>query len=120
MQRGDPWAPPGLRSAPSPQREPASQHPGERLWLQLCKGNFTESLKPLYKCCSVFGVRGMLGRTSGWGFGTGQEPAMSWAQLGQTQGQGCLSQALGLMVKAGEPGLLTAGPAGPGGTQVTN
>lgn len=67
----------------------------------------------------------MLGRTPGWGFGTwqelGPEPGpTSWAELVQPWGQGCLAQALGLMVKAGEPGMLTAGPARPGGTQVTN
>lgn len=120
VRRGDPWAPPELRSAPPPQREPASQHPGERLWLQLCKNSFTESLKSFYKCCGVFGVRGILGRTSGWGLGQVRSWGWSPAQLVQTQGQGCLPQALGLMLNAGESGLLTAGPAGPGGTQVTN
>lgn len=38
----------------------------------------------------------------------------------QTWGQGSLAQALGLMVKAGESALLTAGTGRLGGTQVTN
>lgn len=107
---------------------------GEGVWLQLCKSSSPGSrdTQILVQVLFVYSVwvghwakhlAGALGNGSRWDW---QACPSELGRSGnatarvQTRGQGSPPQALGLMVKAGQSAMLTAGTAGLGGTQVTN
>lgn len=107
---------------------------GDEVWLQLCKSSSPGSrdTQILVQVLFVYSVwvghwakhlAGALGNGSSWFWQACPSElgrsgnATAWVQ---TRGQGSPPQVLGLMVKAGQSAMLTAGIARLGGTQVTN